>query len=315
MIGRVVLCYNSSKIILIMKQFLWRLFLLLVLFFSAVLPFGAFAYQTEVLAGVKVSGDYTLSPAQSEVGLDAGDSASREIVVLNRSGSDLSFTVSVEDFIDSHSFKNYLQPEISTFSLRQGEQITLPITINIPKNTAPDGLFGVVVVSAQAPNQVPIRLSSLFFVRINGEVSASGILEGFKSDRWFYWSGPIKFSSSFKNFGNLYLFPSGELTVSDIYGNKVYRKIVSPYFVLPQTIKEQNEVLDQKPLFGLYRATLRLNRGYGDYLDQQSVYFLVLPPNYLILALIILLVIFIIRWRSRLASQKNKFRYRPNPKS
>lgn len=276
-------------------------------------PVSASAYQIEKLSNIPVSGDYVLSQTKTEVALDPGEKAEKAISVINRSGQDLSFSLSVEDFSATtkaneniellgnsaglYSLKDYLKPETLSFILHHGEQMTMPVFINLPENAQPGALYGAVIISAKPANvgintsskvNVVSRLASLFFVRINGAVLEQGKLLNFGSLKSVYFGGPIVFEYNFKNSGTVYLNPYGELKVKGIFGRQIYAKWITPYFVLPDGIRQNRETIDSTTLFGLYRATLSLNRGYGNIIDEKSQYFIVLPWKSLLVGFILI---------------------------
>lgn len=293
------------------------------------LPTVASAYQIEVIPNLPVSGDYVLHQTKTEIKLNPGQIASSTISLINRTGKDLALTFSVEDFststkpnenlkllgagVGTYSLKDYLKPEISNITLRHGEQISMSAQISLPESIQPGALYGAVIISAQ-PAVVGIntnnkvnavsRLASLFFVRINGQAQEQGKLLDFGTAKNLYFASPVIFEYNYQNSGNVYLNPYGEIKVTDVFGRDVYTKWISPFFVLPDGIRQNQETFNRQSLFGLYRVTLKLNRGYGNIVDEKSQYFAVLSWPYLVvlIALIILgiiLVIFIKKTKRR----------------
>ena len=298
---------------------------------ATLLPLGSvFAYTIETLSGAPAMGNYVLSQSKTEVRLNSGEQATRPITITNLFGSDITFTVSVEDFTGSttspdqpidllgavkgpySSLKDHLQPEVTTFTLQHGQRITFPVLIKIPLDARPGDLYGAVIISAAGtagapgPAQIKVisRLASLFFVRINGQVNEGGGLVDFKSDGKFYLTGPVGLDFIFKNTGNVYLNPYGQLKVYSTFGREVYSKNILPYFVLPGAVREQKEMFNRPGMVGLYKATLVLNRGYGNYLDQKSLYFLVVPIYSLVLGLVIIALAIWLIWRVKISYKK-----------
>ena len=302
-------------------------FILIALALLAFCPMRTRAYQIEKIAGTPVAGDFVLTQTKTELSLNPGEHAVRSISLLNRSGQDLSFAVSVEDFSSSakadqnidllgaksglYSLKDYLKPEAANFILHQGEKITLPVAIDLPQSAQPGGLYGAVIFSASPVAEsgnirLVSRLASLFFVRVNGAVSESGQLLDFSSLKSFYWSGPFAFEFNYRNSGSIYLNPYGELKVTDVFGRETVKSWISPYFVMPGAIRQQKETLDRPGMWGLYQATLKLNRGYGNNIDQKSLYFFVLPLQYIISAIITGLLLAWLVWRIALSFKITK---------
>ncbi|MBU1613370.1 hypothetical protein KKC87_02985, partial [Patescibacteria group bacterium] len=50
-----------------------------------------------------------------------------------------------------------------------------------------------------------------------------------------------------------------------------------PYFVMPDSIRDREVVLDRPFMFGRYKAELSLNRGYNNLTDEKTITFWVLP--------------------------------------
>lgn len=252
------------------------------------------AYQISVVSGTAVSGDFVLGQAKNEVVLKPGESKTREIYVLNRSGQELKFVVGVENFIspdqgqeaivftnnqDSiYPAESFLIPEVSKFSLKHGEKIALPISIKVAGDVSPGGLYGAVTVAVEPDNgssrsqvKTTSQLASLFFIRVSGDVYESGYLEKFSSLKKFYQPGSIDLFFNFKNDGNIYLNPHGTVTITNLFGQVVEQKIILPYFVMPGAIRQQKEVWQASGRRGVYWATIELSRGYGDKIDRQSI--------------------------------------------
>ena len=129
-------------------------------------------------------------------------------------------------------------------------------------------------------------------------------MQDFSSSKTFYFGGPITFEFNYKNNGNVYLNPYGELKITNVFGRTAYAKWISPYFVMPGAIRQQKETLENKSLWGIYRATLKLNRGYGNRLDQKSLYFFVLPIRYIIGVLVALILLCGLIWRIKIFFKK-----------
>jgi len=274
--------------------------------------------------------DYVVGPGKQYLYLDPGQSVTKEIHVTNRFPQDRNFHINLEDIKGSngesniefmgllagpYSLKDYLHPEVTDFQLKPGDRMTIPVTISIPKDAVPGGLYGAVIVTMQnerPPEEVPpsqitgalpvrSRIAVLYFVRVNGPVKEDGLLKDFKSSKKIYWSTnkPVTFSYSFANTGNVYLNPAGDLEIKNLYGTRVDDLKIDASYVLPSSTR--NNTISWKKDFsmGRYSAKLTLNRGYlgsPDQTDVKTVTFWVIPWEYVVIFLICLfLVIAIIR--------------------
>lgn len=293
---------------------------------GAILGCPAQAYQIADLSQVPVSGDFVVGPSKVELAVNPGESTTTNLIILNRFGDDLRFTVGAEDIATStqnagtvdllggklgvYSLKNFIRPEVSSFVLRQGEQMTLPISVIMPDNAQPGGLYGAVTVAATPANQkagsisVTSRLASLFFVRVKGAAIEAGALQDFSSQGSFYWSGPFKFDSYYKNTGSVYLNPYGHVAINSLWGQEICKQQIPPYFVLPGAVRQQQLTLDCHSYPGIYRANIKLNRGYSNNVDEKSIYFIVCPWPYL--AAVCLLVILLLARVISVTKNKSK---------
>ena len=273
----------------------------------------ASAMKIEKLSNVPVQGDFAIGSGKVELFLNAGASTTKEISITNRLGKDAKFRIEVEDFGPSdnkeevtklygnqdgpYSLRNYLNPEVKEVSLKHGEQATVSIGINIPKDAPAGDLYGAVLVSnipdalsngADAlKGQVSIasRAGVLFFVRVNGKVTESGAIKGFSADKGFYSNGPVKMSYSVTNNGNVYLNPEGTVTITNIFGSKTDELKTSTSFVLPKSTRSTDVSWNKRFMLGKYTATLDL----GPNLAKQSVSFWVVPiPVIVIIVLVVI---------------------------
>lgn len=270
-------------------------------------------------ANGELANDFVLMPAKIEVSLDPGGSVQKDITVVNRTSESKKFTITTEDFTGSndpsqptvllgdktgpYSLKDFIKPEVSTFTLNSGEKITFFITIDIPKDAEPGGLYGTVLVTSMSGNDaVPLisRLGGLLFVRVNGDAKESGKLEKFRTieDKTVFTNGsPKGFALYYKNDGSVHTNPYGYIEVKNMLGVAVDRLEVVPYFAMPQSLRFREIVWERSLLWGKYKATAFINRGYGDIVDELSLEFWVLPWKNMALGLGgIFIVIFLLRW-------------------
>lgn len=244
------------------KIFLIALTGIFVLFFNIS---SVFAYRIEENPIVKNSGDFAVGAGKIEAALDPGATTTREIDITNRMGKDAKFKVSVEDFGPSdkpgevtqlyanndgpYSLRKYLKPELTEFTLKQGEVMYLPVEIKIPADAPAGGLYGSVLISnvpdlrEKNPNGVSgdlgieSRIGVLFFVRVNGDIIQDGDLLNFSPGNYFYTTPRVKLSYVYKNDGDIYVNPYGIIIVRDMFGREVLRQEIKPYFVLPKSAR------------------------------------------------------------------------------
>ncbi|MFA5124686.1 MAG: hypothetical protein WC473_02580 [Patescibacteria group bacterium] len=280
-------------------------------------PLCSTAYTVTPLTNVGNFNDFVLEGGKKELRLNPGQNEKTLVAVINRSGQPLNFSVAVEDFtaqsgVDleflgaqkgQYSLKDFLHPEVMSFSLLHGERMELPVEVKVPIDAPPGGLYGAVLISVVAPTVAdsedsagrvkPVsRLASLYFVRVSGAVEESGELTGLKAEKNLNSSAPVKVGFSFKNTGNIYLNPSGEISLLNFLGQTKEKIKIPAYFVMPETTRTQTLEFTQ-PKFGWYRVKLLLNPGYGQSYTESYAGFWVLP-SWIFTILIVVAVIAVI---------------------
>ena len=135
--------------------------------------------------------------------------------------------------------------------------------------------------SATETTRSPIvaRVGTLFFVTVPGAVERSGETKSLSLVKGSAWheQGPIELAISYENTGSVHLNPYGELRVKNFFGEEVGFVELEPWFALPKSFRTREVTWDRELLFGRYVATVFINRGYDDVVDEQSVVFWVLP--------------------------------------
>lgn len=272
------------------------------------------------------TGEIILFPAKVEISLFPGQSAARVLTIRNNTGKNLFFNSSVEDvsagdkgseivkILDSprqgrgeqyggiYSLKNYIVVNIDNFRLDNGEEINISVSVNVPSEAPPGGLYGAVLFSADSGKseeesnaKIIPRLGSLFLVRVLGEVKEEGNLKSFSAfnEQKIFLNNTINFQVLFENRGNVHLNPYGVIEIKNNGGEKIAVLGIDPWFVLPQSerFREMKWDISQNQ-WGKYKATVMLNRGYGDIIDAMEYEFWYIPRAFVLFAAVGLLIVF-----------------------
>lgn len=278
-------------------------------------------------ASVEVRNDFVLEPAKTEISVKPGDKVIKTLSIVNRTDSEKTFTIDVEDFKGSqdpnqvivllgsdkgpYSLKDFIKPEVKTFTLKSKQRATLNIVFSIPQDAEPGGLYGSVLVSSASAGasgedltdaRTVSRLGALYFIRVAGNVKEDAHLADFrmKDNKSVYEKGPYNFEALFENNSSVHLTPSGTVTIKNIIGKKVAELDVTPFFSLPDSLRAAQISWDDSGFaFGRYTATINLNRGYKsspDVVDSKTIVFWILPWKILVAIIIaILLVALVLR--------------------
>jgi hypothetical protein len=281
-------------------------------------------YRSERITGNIDVGDFVVGPGRTEIVLKPGESVTKEISVTNRITGGREFLLEIEDIAGTsdgsrsvtlsdgergpYSVQDYISVPDYSFVLDLGERARIPVTITAPLDAEPGGYYGSVLVSTirsaetQAANtpQSPIiaRVGSLFFIRVEGEVETSGETKevSLLNSKWWYEKGPIDLGVLYENTGSVHLNPYGEVSISNMFGEQVGFVELEPWFVLPKSLRLREISWDREFLLGRYSATVKVNRGYDDIVDELHVSFWVLPWKIVGgIFLVLFIVIFTIR--------------------
>lgn len=300
---------------------------------------GVFAYEKTKI-DISASNDFVVEPGKTEIYVDPGQTVIKKITITNRIGKNVKFILTTEDMVGTndsqspvkllgdekgpYSLKNFIQPEISEFSLNLGERITIPVEISVPIDAEPRGYYGALIVSnepevlgeeqskeTEGKARLISRIGALFLLRINGEGVESGFLQDFKiigPSKVFYEKRPKGFEILFKNDGNVHLVPHGKITIKNILGKNIEEIPIDAYFSLPDSIRYREVFWDEGSGLGRYTANLSFYKGYGDENIETAISFWIIPWKILIITFtgLIILISFIYYILTRFELKKKK---------
>jgi hypothetical protein len=282
---------------------------------------------------VELKNDFVLEPGKAEIFVNPGETITKDVYITNRIPGTTSFKMEVQDIKGSsdptqpvvildnergpYSAKDFITASPGEFTLSFGQRVTIPVTITIPKDTAPGDYDSSVLVSnspsvlgttssatTEGQTRIISRVGTLFFIRVNGQAHESGELQDFKiagPHKLFYTQGPFTFEALFNNTGNVHLVPYGTVNVKNIFGKTIAQIPVDAYYSLPNSLRYRSVNWDVSVLLGRYTATLDLHRGYGNIVDSRTIAFWVIPWKILIsifAGVLVLALILIIFFRS-----------------
>lgn len=282
-------------------------------------------YASEQIQGNINVGDFVVGPGKAEIVVSPGETITQEITVTNRISEGRTFTLEVEDIKGStdgssavsltgrergpYSILDYISFPKTTFVLGLGERARIPVTITVPADAEPGGYYGSVLVSTDrvadktsgdAGSRSPIiaRVGSLFFLTVRGDIETSGQVKSIQTlgDKMWYEEGPIELGILYENTGSVHVNPYGEISITNMFGEEVGFIELSPWFVLPKSLRNLDVTWDRELLLGRYTVNAKINRGYNDIVDEVQTTFWVLPWKIVGgLFLLIFIIVFSIR--------------------
>jgi hypothetical protein len=207
---------------------------------------------------------------------------------------------------DPFAMESWLAP-IPSLTLVPREIKALIVTLHIPANATPGGHYGVIRFTATPPSlqgsgvSIATSLGSLMLVTVSGKITENLSVNNFSVNHGgttgtIFQSGPLNFVEQLKNNGNVQEQPIGQVTIKDMFGNKLAAVNVNlpPANVLPDSIRKFSEPLDStvignKILFGKYTANLKITYGASHKVITETLVFWVIP--YTLIAIVIILLV------------------------
>lgn len=301
--------------------FFFRILIFTLCAIFAVIVFAATSAKAE-------SGQaFSISPPLIELSADPGQTVTAKIKLTNVSAGPLRITAEVNDFgaknetgepniiFDENQTTPYSLKEWvvapQDFNLKSAQTQELKVPIHVPKNAEPGGHYAVVrftgTSQGEGANDVSLAASigSLVLLKVSGDIHYDAKIEDFYAARMnfektsFFEAAPLRFVTRIRNDGNIHITPTGTVTVTDLFDNEVISQRIngSPEdakqqsgSILPQSVRRFDTVLENKRLFGRYKATLQLNYTDGRVLEQ-AVHFWVIPYRLMLVVLVGIVIV------------------------
>lgn len=294
--------------------------------------FLRFSFVTILLSSICFVSALTVSPAKFELTVDPATSNTNEFTVINEQNADQVYYISVENFeargeSGTPSFsdsKDGLASWVTTIdkiTIKKGEKVKIPFTINVPKDADAGGYFSAIFLSTVPPAvkggevSVGAKIGMLLLIRVSGDIKEDGGVESFslKNGGRFATMLPIDFVYRFSNGGNDRVKPVGFVTINNMFGIETEKIDANKNEgnVLPGSIRKfeltwgKNEALPVSASFfshvkyqmrnfamGIYFSNLDLTFGTSK-ISNNSFWFVVLPWQLLIIIIIIGSVVFV----------------------
>ncbi len=288
-----------------------------------------------------------IAPPVIYLNADPGQTVQAQIFIRDISSGNLIVNGTVNDFVsggEDGTPKIILDPstDSSAYSIVAWVQAlpslllipreikSMVATIKVPTDASPGGHYGVIRFTSTPPSlegsgvSLAASIGVLVLLTVTGDVTENLSIEQLSVEKdgkkgTFFESGPIGFSERLKNTGNVHLQPTGQVSITDMFGKKLASVNVNlpPGNVLPNSIREFKQPLDKavignKRLFGRYKATLTVTYGGEKKQVSSTVTFWVIPYKLVALSIAALigaffaLRFFIKRYNRRILAQAQK---------
>lgn len=278
----------------------------------------------------------TITPPTIKYNLQPGQTAEGTLAVTNNSDNDLSFTISVFDFVvvDNQGVPQILPPGVlqnnrysardwiavapDSFTVKAHDRFNFNYYIKVPANAGPGGHYAAIVYQpvSKANLQgsgaaINSQIATLVYFDIAGDIKEAASVKQFTAPK-FQEYGPVKITTEIKNEGDLHITPNGQITIQNIFGKTVAVIPLDQRNIFPGGIALLYEnSFGQKLMMGKYKATFSATYGRNGSLPLiATMYFWVVPWKILTattLAIIaIILAIILLKRRNQTPSEEAK---------
>lgn len=217
-----------------------------------------------------------------------------------------------EDFTEGKTLAEWITVSDESIVIPPENSKSIPFSVKVPEDASPGGHFAAIMVGTKPPDDKPAMhmstsqiVTSLFFVRVAGDVVEEGVIREFTTTKNFVSTPVANFSLRFENKGNVHIQPQGQIEITNMWGKE--RGVIpinrQTHFgnVLPESIRKFEFTWHGEPSLmdiGRYKASVTL--GYGTDARQfqtSTTYFWVVPVKSI--SIFLFSLIFIIWFISR----------------
>lgn len=182
-------------------------------------------------------------------------------------------------------------------------------TVKVPLNAEPGGHFGSLIFRTIPTEKLDgsgatlaQEIGSLILLKLSGETIELSSIESFSPTKPIFEYGPVAFNIRMKNQGNVHTKPTGNITITNLFGTQIASIPVEPRNILPGATRKLEANWDTSLRLGRYTATY--TAVLSDKTTRSSTTtFMIIPYRLLgVLLLSLLFAILILkRYRKRLA--------------
>jgi Sec-independent protein translocase protein TatA len=233
-------------------------------------------------------------PPKQEMLINPGESYSTIVKFQNQGIIPISGTLSALDFIVTdtqgtpvfldnstvvgtttlpakYSAAKWIKFYSDKMTIAANGNISVPITINVPKNAAPGGRYAAVLFEPAAgpslgnpasagETPISVRIASLLYIRVAGPITEKAMVTKFQLPTFLEY-GPVSVATEILNLGDYHITPVGAITLKDMFGRVVASQALESKNIFPGTSRTFDSKVGDKLMFGKF--TVGLAASYG----------------------------------------------------
>lgn len=217
-----------------------------------------------------------------------------------------------KEFTEGKTLAEWINISSEAITIEQESSQRIPINIHVPEDAAPGGHFAAIMIGTRPLDsdesfQVKTAqiVTSLFFVRVAGDVIENGTVRTFRTANSFISKPEVDFEVRFENKGNVHLLPQGQIVITNMWGKKRGEIPINhqTHFgnVLPDSVRKFNFTWKGESSLqdiGRYKAVLTLAYGVDKrQFSSQATFFWIIPVKSVLLVLgTLLAILFLVTW-------------------
>ena len=252
-----------------------------------------------------------VSPVRSDVTIKPGQSQTINVTATNITTTDANLQAIVNDFTSNsnetgqpallltpnsfapnHSLKRFVKP-IPSFSLKPGQQKTVPVVISVPSDATGGGYYGTIRFAPAGSNGVDKTVTlagsvgSLVLLKVPGDIkeqmsiASFDVRQGDSPKSLFFGNKNISALVRFQNEGNIQEAPFGKILLKDrsnkLLGEYEINDANPRGNVLPDSVRRYSVNFDKIGSFGVYHVIGNFGYGTNGQLLSASTTFYVIP--------------------------------------
>lgn len=220
-----------------------------------------------------------------------------------------------EDYTEGKTLAEWITVPEGSITIEPEGTALVPVSVSIPEGASPGGHYAAVMIKTQPPKSdqafyvgTSQVVTSLFLVRIAGDVVENGTVRTFTVADHFVDVPEATFEVRFENKGNVHLQPQGEIVITNMWGKE--RGVIpinhQTHFgnVLPDSIRKFEFTWKGEPSFtDIGRYTANLTLAYGTDARKfatRTTSFWVVPVKQVLTVLgVLLFIIWFVSWAIR----------------
>ncbi|OGZ37435.1 MAG: hypothetical protein A3E90_00680 [Candidatus Portnoybacteria bacterium RIFCSPHIGHO2_12_FULL_40_11] len=293
----------------------------------------------------KVEADvgFEIQPIKVKHTLNAGESASGIISLINKSDEAVEVEPVLRDFVPMAGTISiqFIEraPGVTTiidwitlepagsFILERGKSKDISYTIQAPANAEPGGHFGTIFFKGTGLKdtgqlKISTQVGTLVFATVPGPNLQKGKISDFSGPKFIL--GPknirdilkrktpaVNFSLKFENTGTVHFEPKGSIKITNMFGREAGETAIAGQIALPGWVREINsDWVPKGLLFGQYKAKAKIIDGEGNELTTEEISFFTFPLWFVLAfaaaAAIIFFIIKFLKKRIKISVSINK---------